>query len=81
MQKEKQKVFAKKISENAAFSGKILVTGPVKPAVYKLNDIYTQHIYVKSSEYEALVTYKDEFENYVKNCADFNQAMTQYDFN
>lgn len=60
---------------------KMSVTGPVEAAVYKLNDIYTQYVYVKANHYETLTQYKDILENYIRNHTEFNQTMIQYDFN
>lgn len=59
---------------------KLFITGPVNAPIYKINDIYTKIIYVKSDSYEALTDYKDLIEIYALDNCKFNNIFVQYDF-
>ena len=56
-------------------------TGPVEAGVYKIKDIYTRILYVKSQNYDDLINYKDKIECYTKDNKEFNMVTTQFDFN
>lgn len=73
---------AKVLAEKAKAMGKSLqVVGPADAAILKLNDIYRQVIYIKSSDYERLVDLKDKLEYYMKDNKMFLNVSTQFDFN
>lgn len=54
--------------------------GPTAQQVYKLNDIYTQVLFSKSNDYEALVDFKDRIENYVRENTLYRNVSVQFDF-
>lgn len=58
----------------------LFITGPVNAPIYKINDIYTKIMYVKSPSYDALTDYKDLIEIYVLDNCKFNNIFVQYDF-
>lgn len=60
---------------------KIQVTGPIKAPIYKLNDIYTQIVLVKSKDYEILTDFKDKCDMYIKDNVLYKNISVQYDFN
>ena len=59
----------------------IQVTGPIKAPIYKLNDIYTQIVLVKSKDYEILTDFKDKCDMYIKDNVLYKNISVQYDFN
>ncbi len=59
----------------------IQVTGPIKAPIYKLNDIYTQIVLVKSKDYEILTEFKDKCDMYIKDNVLYKNISVQYDFN
>ena len=59
---------------------KLFITGPVVPQVYKLNDIYTQVLYVKAAEYERLTQFKDNIEVHVKDNILYKNVSVQFNF-
>lgn len=58
----------------------LFITGPVNAPIYRINDVYTKILYVKSASYEALTDYKDLIEIYVLDNCKFNNIFVQYDF-
>lgn len=61
--------------------GELQITGPIKAPIYKLNDIYTQIILVKSKDYERLADFKDKCDIYVRDNILYKNISVQYDFN
>ena len=59
---------------------KLFITGPVVPQVYKLNDIYTQVLYVKAADYERLTQFKDNIEVHVKDNILYKNVSVQFNF-
>ena len=59
----------------------IQITGPIKAPIYKLNDIYTQIVLVKSKDYEILTDFKDKCDMYIKDNVLYKNISVQYDFN
>lgn len=57
------------------------VIGPAPPAVAKINDIYRQVIYLKSSRYETLVEVKDQLEQFIERKGLSERVNIQFDFN
>lgn len=57
------------------------VVGPADATILKINDIYRQVIYIKTSDYEILVDLKDKLEHYMKDNKMFQNVSTQFDFN
>ncbi len=62
-------------------AGKLQLAGPVAAPVYKVKDIYSQILCVKSLRYESLTQFKDNLEAYIKNNKLYVNVMVQYDFN
>ncbi len=60
--------------------GKLFTTGPVNAPIYRINDVYTKILYVKSASYDALTDYKDLIEIYVLDNCKFNNIFVQYEF-
>ena len=58
----------------------VVVSGPVAPQVYKLNDIYTQVLYSKCGDYESLAAFKDKIEAYVRENSLYRSVSVQFDF-
>ena len=69
----------KKFSDMAG-DKKLFITGPVVPQVYKLNDIYTQVLYVKAADYERLTQFKDNIEVHVKDNILYKNVSVQFNF-
>lgn len=59
---------------------RLFMTGPVNAPIYRINNIYTKILYVKSDSYDALTDYKDLIEIYVLDNCKFNNIYVQYDF-
>jgi primosomal protein N' (replication factor Y) len=59
----------------------IMITGPVNAGIYRLNDIYTKVVYVKSANYTNLVNYKDRIETISKAEPLFHGINVMFDFN
>ncbi|MBO6015040.1 MAG: primosomal protein N' [Lachnospiraceae bacterium] len=60
---------------------RLLVIGPAKAAIGKINDTYRRLIYVKNEEYDNLVEIKDAVEDYVRrNDKRFASVLTYFDF-
>lgn len=60
---------------------RLAVIGPASPAVAKINDIYRQVIYLKSSSYEILVDVKDQLETWMETQRMQGDVNVQFDFN
>lgn len=60
---------------------KLQVSRPIKAPIYKLNDIYTQMILVKSKEYEILTHFREQCDKYSENNSLYKNIIIQYDFN
>jgi len=72
----------KHIDEDAVFVGKpIQVVGPADATIARVNDVYRKVIYIKTKDYQDLVSLKDRLEYYMKDNRDFGQVSTQFDFN
>ena len=69
----------KKFSDMAG-DKKLFITGPIVPQVYKLNDIYTQVLYVKAADYERLTQFKDNIEVHVKDNILYKNVSVQFNF-
>ncbi len=59
---------------------KIKVIGPAKASIAKLNDIYRQVMYIKSSDYTLLIEIKDFLEGFSKYSENMKMVNVQFDF-
>ncbi len=59
---------------------KIKVIGPAKASIAKLNDIYRQVMYIKSSDYTLLIEIKDFLEGFSKYSEKMKTVNVQFDF-
>ncbi|MCQ2495105.1 MAG: primosomal protein N' [Lachnospiraceae bacterium] len=60
--------------------GRVKVFGPAAAPVFKVNDVYRMHIYLKSADYSALVELKNYMSDYINDNPDKDTAV-QFDFN
>lgn len=75
---------AGKIKENygkepAGRQSRVMVIGPAKAGIGKINDIYRYVFYVKAKQYEDLIQIKDELEERIFEMQ-LKQEMVQFDF-
>ncbi|MCD8216772.1 MAG: primosomal protein N' [Clostridiales bacterium] len=56
------------------------IIGPADAAVAKVNDIYRKLIYVKSADYERLVSVKDDIDLFVRENPSWNHVSVRFDF-
>ncbi|MCI8327896.1 MAG: primosomal protein N', partial [Lachnospiraceae bacterium] len=59
----------------------IALIGPTSPTVGKINDIYRKILYLKSNQYEKLVTVKDKIEQWIETQTIQGETYVQFDFN
>lgn len=60
---------------------KVLVIGPAKASIGKVNDTYRQMLYVKNEQYDHLVEVKDFIEDYIRcHAKRFAAVLTFFDF-
>jgi primosomal protein N' (replication factor Y) len=59
----------------------IQAAGPVPASVYKVKDIYSQILCVKSPNYSELTRFRDALEEYVRSSKVYDGVLVQYDFN
>jgi hypothetical protein len=59
----------------------IQAAGPIPAGVYKVKDIYSQILCVKSPDYSELTRFRDTLEEYVRSSKAYDGIMVQYDFN
>lgn len=73
---------AKKLQESITVGNKkVLLVGPADAAIAKINDIYRKVIYMKTADYQTLVSLKDELELEIKDSHTFSNVTIQFDFN
>ena len=68
-------------NEIAENSERVLLVGPADAAIAKINDVYRKVIYMKSGEYQTLVSLKDALEHFCKETDAFMDVTIQFDFN
>ncbi len=56
------------------------IIGPADAAVAKVNDIYRKLIYVKSADYERLVSVKDDIDLFVREHSSWKDVSVRFDF-
>jgi primosomal protein N' (replication factor Y) len=61
--------------------GNVQVAGPIPAGVYKVKDIYSQILCVKSPDYSELTRFRDALEEYVRSSRIYDGVLVQYDFN
>jgi hypothetical protein len=61
--------------------GNIQAAGPIPAGVYKVKDIYSQILCVKSPDYGELTRFRDCLEEYVRSSRVYDGIIVQYDFN
>ncbi len=71
--------YLKSFAERANRS-QIQVIGPTSPSVGKVKDVYRKVIYMKHTEYEALIHMKDRLEQYIEMNSGFASLRIQFDF-
>lgn len=59
----------------------VAVAGPVPAPVYKVKDIYSQILCIKSPGYDKLTGFKDAVDEYIKDNKKYDNILVQYDFN
>jgi primosomal protein N' (replication factor Y) len=59
----------------------IQVAGPIPAGVYKVKDIYSQILCVKSPDYSELTRFRACLEEYVRSSKVYDGIIVQYDFN
>ena len=59
----------------------ISVAGPVPAQVYKVKDVYSQILCVRSADYKSLTEFKDSVEMYIRSKDMYSNILVQYDFN
>ena len=65
--------------EPAGRQSRVMVIGPAKAGIGKINDIYRYVFYVKAKQYEDLIQIKDELEERIFEMQ-LKQEMVQFDF-
>ena len=60
---------------------KIRIIGPADASISRINDVYRKVIYVKHTDYQALVDVKNMVEEYVEGIDEMKKASIQFDFN
>lgn len=58
----------------------IFCMGPVDAVIAKVNDIYRKILYLKHTEYDTLVMYKDKIEAYLQDTKDYRDVLVWFDF-
>lgn len=74
------KYLKKAIEEELCVKEKVKLIGPAKAELSKLNDIYRQILYVKSSEYEILKQIKNYLEGLIHYSDVLKKITVQFDF-
>ncbi len=60
---------------------KYKLIGPADAGIARINDVYRKVIYIKHTEYDALVKVKNLVEEYTEGCEEIKKASVQFDFN
>lgn len=72
---------AKRIAElMRQTDSQIFCLGPVDAAIARVNDIYRKILYLKHTEYDTLVMYKDKIEAYLQDTKDYRDVSVWFDF-
>ena len=73
--------YLKEFAHRADKKGQIHTIGPASPYVAKVKDVYRRILYLKSSDYDALIQIKDKLEQYIEINTGFKSMRIQFDFN
>ena len=73
--------YLKEFAHRADKKGQIQTIGPASPYVAKVKDVYRRILYLKSSDYDALIQIKDKLEQYIEINTGFKSMRIQFDFN
>ena len=60
---------------------RIQIVGPAEASIARINDVHRKVIYIKTEDYQNLVSLKDKLENYMKDNRDYQNVSVQFDFN
>lgn len=72
---------AERIAELIQRTGpQIFCMGPADAAIARVNDIYRKILYLKHTEYDTLVMYKDKIEAYLQDTKDYRDVLVWFDF-
>lgn len=66
---------------NTVKDDKIIVLGPSNASIYKIKDIYTKQIYLRSSSFKALELIMDMLDNNINDSSDYKNINIAYDVN
>ena len=66
---------------NTVKDDKIIVLGPSNASIYKIKDIYTKQIYLRSSSFKALELIMDMLDNNINGSSDYKNINIAYDVN
>jgi primosomal protein N' (replication factor Y) len=72
--------YIRKMTGEGSIHGILNIIGPTDPAIAKINDIYRKVIYIKSENYEELVTIKDRIEHFIRDNRVYRDVSVQFDF-
>jgi len=67
--------------EDAFREKRIQIVGPAEASIARINDVHRKVIYIKTEDYQNLVSLKDKLENYMKDNRDYQNVSVQFDFN
>ncbi len=65
-------------NDAVAFDKELIIIGPAKASIYKINDIYRNMLYIKGNE--KLINLQKIFEDDIKNHEEMKAVNVQYDF-
>ena len=71
----------KKCCTDSLADNRISAAGPVPAQVYKIKDVYSQILCVRSADYKSLTEFKDSVEMYIRSKDMYSNIIVQYDFN
>ena len=66
---------------NTVKDDKIIVLCPSNASIYKIKDIYTKQIYLRSSSFKALELIMDMLDNNINGSSDYKNINIAYDVN
>lgn len=73
--------YLKKYGDHIGKKRSVRLIGPADAPISKINDVYKKIIYLKHTDYGALVEMKNEMERYLAINEGFNPISVQFDFN
>ncbi len=73
--------YLKEFARRAGGDRGLQIIGPASPFVGKVSDVYRRVIYLKSRDYQLLITVKNYMEQYIEINKGFQTLRVQFDFN